>query len=498
MFEAAELGRKVSKKDYKRREQELHTQLLAVQREASAASLPVIVIVSGVEGAGKGDVVSLLNQWLDARGVRTAAFWDSSDEEEDRPHFWRFWRALPPRGAIGILFGSWYTYPIIDHVFGRIDLGSFDRELTRIARLERMLSDDGALLVKFWFHLSKKEQSRRLKRDVKEGRKSLSHNLAKRFAKRFDRFTAVSEYAIRATDSGQCPWHIVEATDPRYRNLHVGGTLLQAIRNRLASEETVPEAPDAEPEPTALTTPDAALTVLDTVDLSQRLDARRYDDRLEKAQAELRSLSWEARRKRRNVVAVFEGWDAGGKGGAIRRVTAAMDARLYRVISVAAPTDEEKAQHYLWRFWRHVPRAGYVTIYDRSWYGRVLVERVEGFASHEEWMRAYREINEFEEQLVHHGAILLKFWLHISKDEQLRRFKEREATPWKHHKITAEDWRNRENWESYKHAVNDMVTRTSTAAAPWTLIAGDDKRFARVQVIEAFCERIAEALENGR
>jgi len=430
--------------------------------------------------------------------MRTAAFWDESDEERDRPHFWRFWRALPPRGTIGILFGSWYTRPIIDHVFERSDAGALDRELARIARFERMLSDDGALLVKFWFHLSKKEQRKRLERDIKEGRKSLSQNLAKRFAKHYDAFASVSEHAIRATDSGQCPWYIVEATNARYRNLTVGATLMQAIRSRLDLHAGTPEESETPRAPAAPPTPGAAITVLDTVDLSQRLDDDEYDHRLGKAQGRLQMLAWEARRKRRNVVAVFEGWDAGGKGGAIRRVTAAMDARLYRVISVAAPTDEEKAQHYLWRFWRHVPRAGYVTIYDRSWYGRVLVERVEGFAREEEWMRAYREINEFEEQLVDHGAILLKFWLHISPEEQLRRFKEREATPWKYHKITDEDWRNRERWDDYKQAVNDMVTRTSTASAPWTLIAGDDKKAARVQVLETFCQQIDAALHDKK
>jgi polyphosphate kinase 2 (PPK2 family) len=230
------------------------------------------------------------------------------------------------------------------------------------------------------------------------------------------------------------------------------------------------------------------------VDLSVRLSDSEYRRRLEKAQARLRSLSWNARRKKRNVVAMFEGWDAAGKGGAIRRVTAAMDARLYRVISVAAPTDEEKAQHYLWRFWRHVPRSGYVTIYDRSWYGRVLVERVEGFARSNEWMRSYQEINDFEEQLVEHGVILLKFWIHISQEEQLRRFQEREKTPWKLHKITEEDWRNRERWEAYRHAVNDMVTRTSTEHAPWTLVTGNDKKAARVQVLDTFCGRIENAL----
>jgi polyphosphate:AMP phosphotransferase len=498
MFEAAELGRKVSKADYKAREPDLHTQLLDAQRLLRAANIPVIVIVSGVEGAGKGRIVSRLNQWLDARGIRTDAFWDQSDEEQDRPPFWRFWRALPPRGSIGILFGSWYTRPIIDRVFEREDDAGLDRSLGRIARFERMLSDDGALIVKFWFHLSKPEQRRRMKRDLKEGHKTLSTALAKKFSRHYDRFAAISERAIRATDSGQCPWYIIESSNGRYRDLTAGATLLEAIRARLAGPATQTAADEVrQAQPCVPATPDAAATILDRVELSQRMTDADYHARLDQAQARLGTLSWAARQKRRNVVAVFEGWDAGGKGGAIRRVTAAMDARLYRVISVAAPTDEEKAQHYLWRFWRHVPRAGYVTIYDRSWYGRVLVERVEGFAQADEWMRAFREINEFEEQLVEHGAILLKFWLHMSKEEQLRRFQEREKTPWKLHKITDEDWRNRERWDEYKGAVNEMVTRTSTEFAPWTLVPGDDKKVARVAVLETFCERIEAALEDG-
>ena len=180
--------------------------------------------------------------------------------------------------------------------------------------------------------------------------------------------------------------------------------------------------------------------------------------------------------KKRSSVVVFEGWDAAGKGGNIRRITAAIDPRTYRVISIAAPTDEEKAHHYLWRFWRHVPRAGYVTIYDRSWYGRVLVERVEGFARPDEWSRAYLEINDFEQQLVDHGIVLAKFWLHIDAKEQLRRFRERESVAWKQHKIAAEDWRNREKWDAYEEAVNDMVARTSTA--PGAVDAGRRERQA--------------------
>jgi polyphosphate:AMP phosphotransferase len=498
MFEAAELGRKVSKKEYKEREPELHTQLLEVQRQLRSAKLPVIVIVSGVEGAGKGAVVNRLHEWLDTRGLQTTAFWEEFDEERDRPPYWRFWRALPPRGTVGILFGSWYTRPIIDHVFDRITAADLKRELSRIADLERMLSDDGALIVKFWFHLSKEDQRERLKSDIKEGKRSLTTAIVKKFNKRYDTFFAVSERAIRATDSGPCPWYIVGSSDPRYRDLTTGATLLASIGDRLAAGKAAANTVEKEThEPCAPQTPDATVTILDHVDLSVRLSDSEYRRQLEKAQDRLRSLSWNARRKKRNVVAVFEGWDAAGKGGAIRRVTAAMDARLYRVISVAAPTDEEKAQHYLWRFWRHVPRSGYITIYDRSWYGRVLVERVERFARSDEWMRSYQEINDFEEQLVEHGVILLKFWIHISQEEQLHRFKEREKTPWKLHKITEEDWRNRERWEAYRHAVNDMVTRTSTEYAPWTLVTGNDKKAARVQVLDTFCERIENALAGS-
>ena len=234
--------------------------------------------------------------------------------------------------------------------------------------------------------------------------------------------------------------------------------------------------------------------MLDSVRIDRTVSEADYRKRLAKYQDRLYRLSWKAHNTGRSVVAIFEGWDAAGKGGAIRRLTAAMDARLYNVISVAAPTDEEKAQHYLWRFWRQVPRNGYVTIYDRSWYGRVLVERVEGFASLDEWSRAYREINDFEEQLHRHGIILAKFWVHITPEEQLRRFKEREITPWKQHKITEEDWRNRQRWGDYAQTITDMVEKTSTTYAPWTLVPGNDKKVSRLEIIKTLCGRLEKAL----
>jgi polyphosphate kinase 2 (PPK2 family) len=218
---------------------------------------------------------------------------------------------------------------------------------------------------------------------------------------------------------------------------------------------------------------------------------------LRRLQNEINELCWEAYNRERSVVAVFEGVDAGGKGGAIRRFTNAIDARLYRTIPIAAPTDEENAHHYLWRFWRHIPRAGYITLYDRSWYGRVLVERVEGFATDNEWRRAYAEINQFEDQLTESGVILFKFWLQVSEEEQLRRFKDREKVPYKRFKITEEDWRNREKWPQYKAAVNDMIAHTSTESASWTLVEGDDKPYARIKVLRTLCDGIRDALARS-
>jgi polyphosphate:AMP phosphotransferase len=351
--------------------------------------------------------------------------------------------------------------------------------------------------VKLWIHLSKKNLRKRLRRLEKDPatRWKVTKGDWKSF-RRYEKFIEASEHALRRTDTSLAPWVLVEATDERYRDLMAGRTLLERFRTALApaKETRGAGAPGGSPTPPLEVGPEAAITILDRVDLTRKLSPGDYARRLEKAQGRLGGLVREAFAKKRSTVLVFEGWDASGKGGNIRRLTAAMDPRTYRVISVAAPTDEEKAHHYLWRFWRHVPRAGYVTVYDRSWYGRVLVERVEGFARPGEWSRAYLEINEFEHQLVERGVVLAKFWLHIDAKEQLRRFREREKVPWKRHKIGPEDWRNREKWDLYEDAVNDMVARTSTPAAPWTLVAANDKRFGRVQVLETACERLEEAL----
>ena len=502
MFEAAELGHVVAPQRYDRVLPRLRARLLDLHLALRSQKFPVIVIVSGADGAGKGELVQRLNEWLDPRGVNTHAFWAPSDEERERPDFWRFWRAMPGRGRIGIFFGSWYSQPIISRVFGEIKKTQLDAALERIAAFERMLTDDGALILKLWLHLPKKEQKKRLKRLEKDGR--LAPDDWKHF-KLYDKFTEVSAQTIRHTDKPRAPWHVIEATDRRYRELTTAELLIEALEKKFktVAAKATEAKPAARPVVTTETVAPAKPTerrkaradsILAGVDLTQRLTDAEYKRQLEVQQTKLSKLAWAAQQKGVSTVLAFEGWDAAGKGSAIRRVTQAMDPRLYRVIGIAAPTDEERAQHYLWRFWRHLPRAGFTTIFDRTWYGRVLVERVEGFAKPDEWGRAYDEINAFEEQLVARGSVLCKFWVHLSPQEQLRRFKERQAIAYKRYKITDEDWRNREKWPDYHAVVDDMVKRCSTEFAPWTLVAGNDKKFARVQILKTIVQRLDDAL----
>jgi polyphosphate:AMP phosphotransferase len=497
MFEAAELGQKVSKHDFDAALPDLRAELLAAQRALKSTRSPLVIIISGVQGAGKGEVVNRLNEWLDTRDIQTHAFWDSTDEERQRPYYWRYWRSLPPRGSTGILFGGWYSAELIDKGYSAKSLNVIDTDLNRIVDYERMLAADGALILKFWYHLPRRVQRPRLQAltDDEHSYWKMAAQYAGR-KKEYARFCSLAERIIRATDIGLAPWHVIEATDRRFRDLTTAQILLQALKRRLQQEAEGARAQGSEAAFEPLAVADQA-TVLDRVDLSQSPDKDVNKRRLAAYQARLNQQAWEAYRTRRACVMVFEGWDAGGKGGAIRRLTAAIDARIMRAISVAAPTDEERAHHYLWRFWRHIPRDGYFTIFDRSWYGRVLVERIEGFATDAEWQRAYREINNFEEMLTEHGIVVFKFWLHIDKDEQLRRFQEREQIPYKQHKITEEDWRNREKWDDYERAVNEMVVRTSTEYAPWILVAGNDKRLARVEVIKNVCQRLDKALRGN-
>ncbi|MEM7146702.1 MAG: polyphosphate kinase [Verrucomicrobiota bacterium] len=530
MFLTAELGRTIPDAEYDKEVPAIREALLTAQQRVRHAPFPVIILFGGVDGAGKSETINLLNAWMDPRWLMTRAYGEPSQEMLERPEFWRYWRDLPPKGRIALFQSSWYSQPILDRVYEETSEAEFDEALERVASFEKENADDGALIIKFWMHLGKDAQNARFKELEADPLTRWRVQTADwEHWKKYDQFVAAAERAIMRTSNVGTPWHIVEGFDENYRSLTVAKIILESIEQHFEKIEIQHEVEAArkarngkknrkdkkskkskdkarrslpadtesnDPFPGTSLVPDASpKTILNQLDMSLALDKDQYAKLLEEHQGALNQQSRKAKQLGISTLLVFEGWDAAGKGGSIRRVVAALDARGLQVIPIAAPTDEEKAHHYLWRFWRHLSRAGRVTIFDRSWYGRVLVERIEGYASETEWKRAYAEINDFEEQIVRHGIVLCKFWMHITKDEQLERFKEREKIPYKRWKLTDDDWRNRDRWNEYELAVNDMIERTSTVQAPWTLVEANDKRFARIKVLETITSQLKARLD---
>jgi polyphosphate:AMP phosphotransferase len=494
MFEAAELGQTLDEATYKEKLPELREHLLDAQMQVlQGARFPVIIVLGGVAAGGRGETVQTLTEWMDPRFIEVHAVGSPSDEELERPPMWRFWRRLPPRGKIGIFLTSWYSDALDARVLGKSSEAKFLAALAQSRSFERMLADEGALVLKFWFHLSKKAQKRRL--DELWADKKTRYRVHDQDWKQLERYGAyrsASARALNETDAPHAPWLVLEGIDRRYRHFNTGEALLRGIQQRLGAN-------DAQTAPPPVAAPSVErLPLMRTLDLTLTLDKKDYHEKIEQQQRRLALLTQRRRFRRLSPVLVFEGVDAAGKGGAIRRVTQALDARLYDVHPVGPPTDEEKRQPYLWRFWRNLPRDGKFAIYDRSWYGRVLVERVEDFATEAEWRRAYSEINDFEAQLVQAGNVVVKFWLQISKDEQLRRFQEREQVSFKRFKITPEDWRNREKWDEHERAASDMIERTSTEHAPWTLVEAEEKRYARVKILTTIADAIERAEDHAR
>lgn len=495
MFESAEIGHAIDKDTYDAEVPALREALLEAQFELKQQSrFPVIVLINGVEGAGKGETVKLLNEWMDPRLIEVRTFDQQTDEELARPPAWRYWRALPAKGRMGIFFGNWYSQMLQGRVHGEFKDAVLDQAINATERLEEMLCDEGALIFKFWFHLSKKQMKARLKSLKDDPLHSWKISpLDWQQSETYDRFVRYGERVLRRTSRDYAPWHVIEGVDPHYRSLAVGRILLEGLQNALKARDVGRQTHIA---PLGEAIDERSL--LGSLDMTLHLDKSDYQEQLITEQARLAGLLRDKRMRRHALVAVFEGNDAAGKGGAIRRVAAALDPRQYRIVPIAAPTEEERAQPYLWRFWRHVPARGKFTVFDRSWYGRVLVERIEGFCTPADWMRAYGEINDFEEQLHNAGVVVVKFWLSIDEQTQLERFQEREQIPFKRFKITEEDWRNREKWGEYAEAVGDMVDRTSTEVAPWTLVEANDKRWARVKVLRTINEALEAAFRKDK
>jgi polyphosphate:AMP phosphotransferase len=510
MFETVELDRKMSKDEYKAREEALRQSLLELQAELRRLGISAVLVFGGVDGAGKSEIANLLSEWMDPRWMKTNAYEEPTEDEAERPEFWRYWRDLPGVGEIGLFLSAWYSTPLVANAHGGDD-ATYAQQLAQIAEFERMLAEDGVVVVKFWMHLSRDDLKTRL--ETLESDPLHAWRVGKREWKNFeqyDSFLRSAEDLIIHTSTGRAPWHLIEGSDPRYRAIKVGTLLEDALTRRVEvrrrEEQLAIEEPalgshgELEGSSSILGSSELqvpaheGITILSRMDLSQSLTRKEYKARLEFAQARLGALHQRAMKQKRSLICVMEGMDAAGKGGAIRRAASALSSKHVRVIPIAAPTDEEKAHHYLWRFWRHMPRGGRATIFDRSWYGRVLVERVEGFASKGEWRRAYNEINHFELQLAQAGYIVAKFWVQISQEEQLARFEARANTPYKSWKLTEEDWRNRDKWPLYSAAVHDMVERTSTRHAPWHLIDGEDKKWSRVTIIERICDQLEAAV----
>jgi len=485
MLDKVNLKKKLSKADFKKSIEDLEMRLPALQRDAREAGVPVIVLFEGWHAAGVGTVISRLLTMLDPRGYKLHNFEEPDEEALLRPPLWRFWVSLPARGAIGVYDGSWYG--------DALAAGGRDHEevFESIRVFERQLVDDGAVIAKFWLQISREEQAKRFAKMQKK--LALAWRIRKgdwRENQRYDEYAGAIDRMLEATATDYAPWVVVPSHDARYAAAHVLENLAGAMDAALNKKRIV-KTPKLKPMPRGcdpLAESDLALTI-------ERADYHREVSRLQKKLLRLERLMYLPRIP---VVIVYEGWDASGKGGNIKRLIGGLDHRGIEVIPVAAPEGDEKTHHYLWRFWKHLPKAGHITVFDRSWYGRVLVERVEGFASPEQWTRAYQEINEFEEELTSFGTVLVKFWIHISKEEQLRRFELRQETPHKKWKITEEDWRNRDRWDDYYQAVSEIVHRTSTARAPWTVVEGEQKLYARIKALKTVIAAVESALHAAR
>lgn len=481
MLDAVDLKKTLPKEKFKELIKTWETKLGPLQRTLKEKKIPTIVLLEGWETAGKGTILSQLLLNLDPRGYWVHNIVKPTREEKLRPFLWRFWTKLPGYGEIAFFNHSWYWQIIEKALKEKWNFRRIKQELEEIKVFERHIIDDGALLIKIFLHISKSEQEKRFKKLEKNPTTEWRvKGKYKDFLKAYDKLYKIIDFMLTETNLSYSRWNVIPSTDLKFSTVETGEIIIskweEVLSKGIQTESYILAPRTSNP--------------LSEVDLTKDIPREEYDRELPRLQKKLREIQYACYQKRIPVVIVFEGWDAGGKGGAIKRLVRELDPRGYDVVPISAPQGEEKNHHHLWRFWKALPKAGHFTIYDRSWYGRVLVERIEGFATEEQWKRAYSEINEFEMQLAKWGAIILKFWMHISPDEQLRRFQERQSNPLKQWKITDEDWRNRAKWSEYEEAVNDMIERTSTVYAPWYIVEGNSKPYARIKILTTVIETL--------
>ncbi len=475
------------KKQVKQEIKQLQAALYALQHPLEKAGLPVCMIFEGFSAAGKGDTIAQVIAELDPRGYKVYANREATDEQARRPMLWGFWGQIPSKGHMSIFDRSWYN-----RALAHIEDSPKQAEalMESINTFERQLCDDGYLLLKFFLDIDKDEQEKRLSELADDD--ATAWRVTPRDWQRNEHYTdrrKMMEMVMQKTDSEFAPWHRIDNNKRKKGIKQVLEIVHDALQKALSDGAPRPQNQPAKHFELLSTTP------LARVDLSPALSDEEYRKALDEEQKKLEKLHGYLYQKKTPVVLAFEGWDAAGKGGAIRRLSRALDPRGFEVLPVAAPTRDELAHHYLWRFWRDLPKDGHVALFDRSWYGRVMVEKLENLTPQRRCEQAFAEINEFEQELCDWGAVVCKFWIHIDKDEQLNRFTLRQNTPEKQYKITDEDWRNREKWERYELAVDEMIRRTSTPCAPWIIVEGNNKKYARIKVLKTVRQAIEQALE---
>ncbi len=467
-------------------------ELAARQMMIKERGLPVLVIMDGWGAAGKGSVLGKVIRNLDPRFFKCETLTAPTDEEKRRPFLYRYFVRIPKAGAISFFDGSWMGEVTSMYLHDKISEKEYKSHLTSIKRFERQLNDNGYLVVKFFFHIDEKTQKKRLKELESDTYTKWRVTDKDRWQnKHYEKCLEVYDEYIEATNQFVAPWYFIDSTNRKWSELQMTEILISSIDTAIANAATEQKAPLLQN-----TFPMKTVPKLSEVDLSKTVSEEDYKKELDKLQERLSELHNELYHKKIPVIIAYEGWDAAGKGGNIKRVAGALDPRGYEVHPIASPEPAEKARHYLWRFWNRLPKDGHIAIFDRTWYGRVMVERIEGFCSENDWQRAYNEINEFEKELDDWNAVIIKFWVHIDKDTQLARFTDRQNTPEKQWKITDEDWRNREKWDQYEEAIDEMMAKTSTKFAPWHILESNDKKYARIKALKIIIKAIEEKLDK--
>lgn len=468
----------------------------ALQRQAYDLGLPVIILFEGWYGSGISQMVQDLNRTLDPRGFSYHPIAAPGTLAREHHFLWRFWIRTPAKGRIAIFDRGWYARTILDRMDPRKESRVSGSHVDEILGFERTLADSGVALVKMFLHISKKEQKQRLQK-VKKDPLTMGY-----LEGDLDRYIKYREYhslvedLLSRTSTGHSQWHVIDAAEKKYTAVTVFDTILRQLDGAIGASAKKNAHTAKLQIITGKNQSTKGYTAIKRANLTLSLDRTEYDLRMSSLGKALAESQITLYQERVPLILLFEGWDAAGKGGNIMRITRSLNPRGYSVMPVGPPGDGERAHHYLWRFFPALPARGQITIFDRSWYGRVLVERIEGLCTGDEWTRAYREIREFEGSLANDGAVIRKFWLHIDRDEQLRRFHERQADPDKQWKITDEDWRNRARWDEYEEAVDQMIAQTSTPYAPWIVVEANDKYHSRVKTLQVIVDAIDHCLPD--